>query len=228
VTRTKAERNRESRVNRRRMPTHEEADRLCAYFPAIRAYSVEDCQDYALFARYTGMRQGEIAQLHADDALLFARDTVLDAALRNPAQHGSPFSPDSPVPEGQVVCLFVRDSGDRRTKTGLERLVPVAAKLLPVLIRRLRESSAAKGPLFRAAEADRGAKFGRAWLKGAKKIDAGLTMHGFRHFAASEMEGNKVATTVASAVLGHVENSVHAGYVHVTVGAMQEAVDTID
>jgi integrase len=227
VARTKAERNREARVNRRRMPTHEEADRLCTAFPVIRAYSVEDCQHYARFARYTGMRQGEIAQLHADDVAMFPEKTVLESVLRSPDQYRQPYVPGGPVPEGMALCLFVRDAGDRSTKTGLERVVPVAAKLLPTVDRRLAKAGGKGRALFPFALPDGGAIFGRAWLKGAKRVHPELTMHGFRHYAASEMENNGANRSISDAVLGHVDDSVHGGYVHVTVGAMGEAVEKI-
>ena len=227
VQRTKAERNRETRVSRRRVPTHDEADRVCTAFPAIRAYPAEDCQDYALFARYTGLRQGEIAQLQADDVVLFPGNAFLDGVLQNPAQHQQPYRPVDGVPTGTELCIYVRDAGERETKTGLERIVPVADKLLPALNRRLDAASGKDRQLFPAAAADRGAIFGRAWLKGVKKIHVELTMHGFRHYAASEMENNGVSRTVASAILGHVENSVHGGYVHATITALKEAVEKI-
>jgi integrase len=227
VQRTKAERNREARASRRRVPTHEEADRVCTAFPVIKASPVEDCQDYALFARYTGMRLGEIAQLQADDALLFPGDAFLETVLRNPDQYGRPYRHEDGVPAGMVLCLYVKDAGERDTKTGLERVVPVADKLLPALNRRLQKARGKDGALFPAAVADRGAVFGRNWRNGVKKIHPELTMHGFRHYAASEMENNGVNRTVASAVLGHVENSVHGGYVHATIAALKEAVDRI-
>jgi integrase len=189
---------------RRRVPTHDEADRVCTAFPVIRAHPVEDCQDYALFARHTGLRLGEIAQLQVDDAVLLPGDTFLDAVLRNPAQHQRPYQPEDGVPAGMVLCLYVKDAGERETKTGLERLVPVADKLLPALNRRLEKASGKDRQLFPAAVADRGAIFGRAWLRGVKEIHTELTMHGFRHYATSEMENNGVSRTVASAVLARV------------------------
>ena len=58
VKRTKAESNREKRTVKRRPPTHQEADEICSAFPGDhRTYSNADFQDYAMFARYTGMRQ---------------------------------------------------------------------------------------------------------------------------------------------------------------------------
>jgi len=225
VRRTKADRNREARTGVRRPPSHEEADRICMEFPAIKALSCEDCQDYAMIARYTGMRQGEIAQLLGTDAVLFPTDAYLDAILPTPDQFQRPYVPADGGPEGMVLCLYVRDRGSRSTKTGLERIVPVAAKLLPVLRRRL--DRAGGKAFFASALPDRGSIFGRAWLRGVKKIHAELTMHGFRHYAASEMENNGVNATVSGAILDHVDSSVHGGYVHVEIGTLKEAVDTI-
>ena len=52
-------------------------------------------------------------------------------------------------------------------------------------------------------------------------------MHGFRHYAASEMENNGVGTNVSCAVLGHVPEKVHGSYLHISIGAMKNAVDKI-
>ncbi|MBT3290154.1 MAG: tyrosine-type recombinase/integrase, partial [Victivallales bacterium] len=159
--------------------------------------------------------------------VLFPGDAAVEVVLRSPDQYRKPYVPGEAVAEGMAVCLFIRDAGDRRTKTGLERIVPVAAKLLPVLDRRLEKADGKAKALFPFALDDRGAIFGRAWLKGAKKVHAELTMHGFRHFAASEMENNGVNRSVSGAVLGHVDSSVHGGYVHVMIAALKEAVDRV-
>jgi integrase len=226
VTRTKAERNREARAGRRRMPTHEEADRLCTAFLAIRAYSVGDSQDCALFARYAGMPgRDRPAPCRRCRAVPGEDGSGIRTAQPGPVRQ--PYAPGGPVPEGMALCLFVRDAGDRSTKTGLERVVPVAAKLLPTVDRRLDSASGTTGALFLFALADRGAVFGRAWLKNAKRVHPELTLHGFRHYAASEMENNGANRSISNAVLGHVDDSVHGGYVHVTVGAMGEAVEKI-
>ena len=52
-------------------------------------------------------------------------------------------------------------------------------------------------------------------------------MHGFRHYAASEMENNGVGANISCAVLGHVPERVHGGYLHISIKAMKEAVDKI-
>ena len=106
-----------------------------------------------------------------------------------------------------------------------ENLVPVAAKLLPTVQRRVEVSG--NGPIFGCAANGGGASFGRIWLKKVKKIDPELTMHGFRHYAASEMENHGISAHVSALILGHVRRSVHDSYVHPTVGTLKEAVDTI-
>jgi len=52
-------------------------------------------------------------------------------------------------------------------------------------------------------------------------------MHGFRHYAASEMENGGAGSNICSMILGHATSDVHSGYLHITVAAMKEAVDKI-
>ena len=221
---TKVERRRAKRIGKRRPPTHTEADAICTDFPGPhKQYSVDDYQDYAMFARYTGMRQGEIAHLCAGDFNLYAADEFVDQILKNPKSYENPF--DGDIPNDFVLCLFIADTDTRRTKTGLERVVPIADKLLPIVFARLKR---AKGrALFPFAETDGGSSFGRKWLKLVKEIHTELTMHGFRHYSASEMENNGVSEAVSSIILGHVKDDVHDGYFHKQIRVLKEAVDKI-
>ncbi|MEI6972551.1 MAG: tyrosine-type recombinase/integrase, partial [bacterium] len=123
------------------------------------------------------------------------------------------------------LCIWVTDEEGRRTKTGLERVVPVSDKLLPALERRL--ESTRGGELFPFAVDDSGASFGRLWLKKVKNIDATLTMHGFRAYATSQMENAGVNPGVARLILGHEQADVHEGYFHKQIGTLKEAVDKI-
>ena len=228
VKRTKAERTRETRRNKRRPPSHEEADRICVHFPAQhKRYTTDDFQDYAIVARYTGMRQAEIAHIRVEDLQLYEDDRFCDVILSNPAQYVKPYRGETAA--AHTLCIYVVDVEDRTTKTGLERVVPVADKLLPVIERRV--AQVGDGAIFPFAESDSGASFGRLWLKKVKAIHRELTMHGFRHYAATEMANNGVEAGVSAAVLGHVlgpeQDSVHEGYIHRSVGALKKGVDRI-
>lgn len=176
-----------------------------------------------MFARYTGMRQGEIAHVLASDFNLYAADVFVDQILKTPKSYERAFK--GRIPKGFVLCLFIADSDARRTKTGLERVVPITDKLLPVVRSRIKKAKG--GALFPFAVADGGASFGRKWLKLVKKIHEELTMHGFRHYAASEMENNGVSEAVSSIILGHVKDDVHDGYFHKQIRVLKEAVDKI-
>ncbi|MBT3375310.1 MAG: tyrosine-type recombinase/integrase [Lentisphaerae bacterium] len=224
VKRTKAERTRETRRKKRRPPTHGEADKICKQFPADhKRFTADDFQDYAMFARYTGMRQAEIAHIRVEDLQTYEGSEFVDVILANPAQYQQQYG--EAIPDGHALCIYVTDTDDHTTKTGLERIVPVSNRLLPVIRRRVEQVG--KGPLFPFAEGDSGASFGRLWLKKVKKIGDDLTMHGFRHYAASEMENNGVESGVSAAVLGHVESSVHEGYVHRRIAVLKEGVDQV-
>lgn len=224
VNMTRAERNREKRLKKRRPPTHAEADTLCRAFPGNhRRFAVEDFQDYAMFARYTGMRQGEIAHLEAEDFFTCKSDNYVDGILNHTAQYLKPYA--DTVPDDSVLCIYVRDTVERTTKTGNERLIPVADKLLPVVKRRIASSNGKA--FFPFAVKDSGAAFGRTWLKRAKQVDSGLTMHGFRHYCTSEMENSGVHSSVSQIILGHEPATVHEGYFHKTVETLKNAVDKI-
>jgi len=223
---TKAENNRCSQSCARRPPTHEEADTICRNFPigATHKYTRSDCQDFAMFARYTGLRQAEIAQLRADDFVVCKADQYVDVALKNPRQYLNVYSGD--VPAGHVLCIHLRDDKERTTKTGEVRLVPIAAKLFDTAVKRVK--AAVNNKLFPFAEADAGSSFGRYWLKRVKRIDEGLTMHGFRHYCTSEMENNNVNSGISHMVIGHNPGKVHDEYFHKTVHALKDAVDRIN
>lgn len=224
VKRTKAERTRETRRKKRRPPTHAEADTICTAFPAQhKRFTADDFQDYGMVARYTGMRQAEIAHIRVEDLHMYADDTFCDAILKNPTQYSRRY--DGSVPAGHTLCIYVVDTADRTIKTGLERIVPVADKLLPAIERRV--AQVGRGALFPFAEKDGGASFGRLWLKKVKTIHQELTMHGFRHYAATEMENSGVEAGVSAAVLGHVDDSVHEGYVHRSIETLKAGVDRI-
>ena len=51
VKRTRSEKNRETRVKKRRPPTHDEADKICTQFPIHKKFKPADSQDFALVAR---------------------------------------------------------------------------------------------------------------------------------------------------------------------------------
>ena len=103
--------------------------------------------------------------------------------------------------------------------------MPVAAKLLPVIRRRLQKTPA--GPLFPTAAADGAATFGRRLLKAVARTHRGLTLHGFRHYATSEMENAGVSTGIACTILGHTMGTVHDLYFHRELRTMKAAVDRI-
>ncbi len=135
VKQTKAEQRREKRLKKRRPPKHEEADRICKKFPANHGrFTAEDFQDYAMFARYTGMRQGEIADVRVEDFRVYPEGNTIDAIIKNPESHGKPYKDRNP--KNYMLCIFVADRESEAMKTGLERVVSVAKKLLPVVNRR--------------------------------------------------------------------------------------------
>ena len=223
VKRTRSEKNRETRVKKRRPPTHDEADNICTKFPSHKKFKPADSQDFALVARYTGMREGEITNIHMDDLRIYNNNDYSDQILKNPSSHGKAYS--GSIPEGTVLCIYVKDTESRETKTGLERIIPVADKLMPAITRRFKHT--AESPLFPFAAKDSCITFGRTWLKKVKTFGAELTMHGFRHYAASEMENNGAGVNVSCAILGHAPERVHGSYLHITIKAMKEAVDKI-
>lgn len=224
VSWTRAERIRARRDSAFRPPTHDEADRICTQFPATgEKYSIYDFQDYGLFARYTGMRQGELAHISVKDLQLYLTDLSVDQILKTPKNYEKQFK--GTIPAKHVLCIYVRDTETHGTKTGLERIVPVAKKLLPALKRRAKQVKT--GPLFPFAARDSCASFGRKWVKCVKAVDAGLTMHGFRHYATSEMENNGVNAAISSIILGHSQGTVHDTYFHKQIGSLKDAVDEI-
>ncbi len=226
VRTTKADKNRAGQSRSRRPPSHEEADKICTAFPVgkTKKYTRDDCQDFAMIARYTGLRQGEIAQLRKDNFKLCDKDQYVDVALKNPQQHLATYT--GSTPKNSVLCIYLHDDDQMTTKTGEVRLVPVADKLLVTVKKRIK-SATNNGSLFPFAFDDTGAVFGRFWLKRVKKIDEELTMHGFRHYTTSEMGNNNVNDAISHMVVGHNPGKVHDDYFHKTVQALKEAVDKI-
>jgi len=166
VQRTRAEKKREMRIGKRRPPTHEEADTICTKFPSHAHFSQVDFQDFAMIGRYTGMRQGEVAQLRKKDLYFFKQDDYVDQILRNPENFIKEFN--GKIPQNYVLCIFVRDEEARTTKTGDERIVPVADKILPVIERRMQGKS---GSIFSCADNHlKFITFTRTWLKKVKNI----------------------------------------------------------
>lgn len=225
VQRTHSEKNRENRIKKRRPPTHEEADATCSNFPPHKMFSKEDFEDYSMFARYTGMRQAEISHLCIDDFIYYNGKEYADVILANPTGKGIKFTESDGKDKENILCIYVKDEQSRETKTGLERIIPVSQKLLPVAIRRIAKYQ--NGPIFPCAWKENIITFGRTYLKKIKGISADLTMHGFRHYAASEMENNGIGVNVSCAVLGHAPERVHGSYLHINIQAMKDAVDKI-
>ena len=224
VSWTRVERRRLKRQKRRRPPTHEEADIICTGFKAgHRRYPDSAFMDYAMFARYTGMRQGEIAHLRKTDTVLVPEKAHLDEVLSRMKQFCKPYQ--GSVEKGQVLAVHINDTDEHGTKTGMDRLIPVADKLKPTLDRLF--GAEGEDYLFPFAARDSGTGFGRLWLKKVKKIGEDLTMHGFRHYCPSEMENRGVNSSISRAILGHEINDVHNVYLHVEMGALKEAVDRI-
>lgn len=180
-------------------------------------------QDFTLIARYTGMRRSEIAAACAEDIRVFRGTAHADAVVRSRGRDGTP--PGGTVPARSVLCIYVADRGSRQTKTGHERVVPVADRLLPAIRRCLQRTPS--GPLFPTAAADGAAGFGRRWLKAVARAHRGLSLHGFRHYATSEMENAGVSTGIACTILGHALGTVHDLYFHRELRAMKAAVDRI-
>ena len=53
-------------------------------------------------------------------------------------------------------------------------------------------------------------------------------MHGFRHYATSEMENNGVNAAVSSIILGHSQGTVHDTYFHKQIGSLKAAVGSAE
>ena len=200
VERTPAERRREKRGGARRPPTHEEMDRICSDFPmpprTIR-FTCEDFQDLALIARYTAMRQQEITNLKGKDF----------------------------IEQGDILCINVADDDERTTKTGMQRLVPVANRLRPVIDRR--RPSTPEAPLFPQAYDDNGKYFGKLFCRLVKNVASDIVLHGFRHYANSEMANAGVENDVRKQILGHARTDTHDGYTHFDVAILKRSVDKI-
>ena len=213
-------------MKKRRPPTHDEADKICSQFPPHKDYDTQDFEDYSMIARYAGMRQTEIPHLCAKDFAYYGKDEFADVIPANPTEKGIKFTSSADIDKNKnILCIYIKDEHSRETKTGLERIIPVSDKLLPVVLRRL--SKHHDGPIFPCAWEKSLIVFGRTSLKRLKKIATALTMHGFRHYAAGEMENNGTGVNVACVILGHVQERVHGGYLHITIKAMKEAVDKI-
>lgn len=224
VKRTLSDKNRELRLGKRRPPSHNEADLICTAFPEHSHFSRVDFQDFAIFARYTGMRQAEVAQLRKEDFCLLKKNAYADQVLANPNNFLKSYNGD--IPKGYVLCIFVHDEESRQTKTGQERIVPVAEKAMSTVLKRINTKS---NTIFPCADTPSKLKtFSRTWLKKVKSIDQGLTYHGFRHYATSEMENNGIGENISRMVTGHsVGKDAHVSYVHISIIAMKEAVDKI-
>ena len=224
VKRTRSDMNRELRQGKRRPPTRSEADLICTAFPKHSRFSEVDFQDFAMFARYTGMRQAEVAQLKKGDFCLLKKDAYVDQVLANPNNFLKIYNGE--IPKGYILCIFIRDEESRQTKTGQERIVPVAKKLMSTAKRRIKIKS---NSIFPCANTPSKLKtFSRTWLKKVKNIDQGLTYHGFRHYATSEIENNGIGENISRVITGHsASKDAHAGYVHISISAMTEAVDKI-
>ena len=224
VKRTRSDKHRELRQGKRRPPTHDEADSICTDFPEHSSFSKIDFQDFAIFARYTGMRQAEVAQLRKEDFCLFKKNAYVDQVLDNPKNFLKVYN--GIIPKDYVLCIFIHDDESRQTKTGQERIVPVAEKAMSTIKRRINTKS---NSVFPCANTPLKLKtFSRTWLKKVKGIGQGLTYHGFRHYATSEIENNGIGENISRVVTGHsAGKDAHAGYVHISISAMKEAVDKI-
>ena len=103
------------------------------------------------------MRQAEIGHLKGSDLIYLKPDEYVDVALTDMNGRGTSYA--SGNANSSILCIYVRDEESRETKTGLERIIPVSAKLLPTIEQRL--STAGEGPLFKCAWGKESITFGR-------------------------------------------------------------------
>jgi len=202
--------------NQTQPPPPELADALCRLPPLQRASQVGILEWEVLpwFYRYTGARCGEIAQLRKRDVV------TVDG----------------------VLCFMVTTEKvsmrKARNQTDPQRLVPVHPQLKPILDRVLeaRKDAGPDDPLFPNAgnyfvESIQETRYGHGWSNHyndhAKKIWPQMHVHAWRSYVITEMARRGIPEEVRRKVVGHVPRDVHAGYNHVDVKRLVEAVNAI-
>lgn len=197
-------------------PPPELADALCSLPPLVRASKIGILEWEVLpwFYRYTGARCGEIAQLRMKDV------TMIDG----------------------VRCLMImtEKTAMRSTKNQGEiyRPTPVHARLIPYLDRVLaaRAKAGPEEPLFAHAghyfvksvgDIRYGHGFASHYNDHAKKVWPNMHVHCWRSYAITEMGRRGIPEEVRRKLVGHVPRDVHAGYNHVDLTRLVEAVNAI-
>ena len=187
------------------IPSHPEADILMT-IPSNARF--KRCFKYIPYiARYTGCRMSEAAQLYIDDFV-----TIND-----------------------VYCIRFNDDKHKKIKNeNSKRLVPISEKLKPIINELIKSSNSDRifddrgdyinndTGLVKIANG-----FNKNWNKTAKHFVAGITFHRWRDYAISEMANSGVQEIDRKRIVGHSDNSVHAGYTKNDLSRMKQAVDTI-
>ena len=202
--------------NSTKPPPPELADALCSLPSLARASTVGILEWEVLpwFYRYTGARCGEIAQLRM-------KDLVTIDGLR---------------------CLMIMTEKTTmrsvKNQSDLRRATPVHPRLLPYLERAVaaRAGAGDDETLFPHAgnyfvktvgEVRYGQGFANHYNDHAKKVWPDMHVHSWRSYAITEMARRGIAEEVRRKLVGHVPRDVHAGYNHVDLNRLVEAMKAI-
>lgn len=130
------------------------------------------------------------------------------------------------------VRVGVSHGEESATKSGHERVVPIASALLPVLTARLTKPGDANG---RVALTDAGKPWGQSGLaqafdRAVERADADttLTIYDLRHFFATELIRRGVSAPAVQKLLGHHDLSVTQRYVDVVGADLKAAIAKFD
>ncbi len=188
----------------KRAPTSVEADGLLR-LTGTKAIEALTWRMMPAFARYTGCRAGELAQLRRDDV----------------------------VTKQGIRCLRITARGAKTLKTvSSERLVPVSERLSPLLDELL--GLRPDGALFRAKDwhgADGTIKYAHGflhtWNRKAKAVAPDLSFHCLRVYANDAMATAGVDILDRERILGHKSTRTQAAYTPENLSRLKRAVDTV-
>jgi len=189
----------------KRAPDARELDALMS-IPVFRRFHGDPLSWEMLpwFARYAGLRAGEIAQLTARDI----------------------------VEHDGVRCLDISVRGDKTLKTPSSvRLVPVAERLAPHLDRLL--AAKARGRLFDASDWTNGTEvkyahgFLKYWNVEAKSVGPDLSFHCLRVYFNNALATANVDIIDRERLMGHKSTRTQAAYTPVELGRLKLAVNQV-
>ncbi len=226
VNMTKANKNRAKTSTKRRAATLNEVSTACSNIHSHIRYSSEIFQDFGMFLRYTGMRRDEILSLNVNDFNFYKKSEYTESIIANSKNYKKQYSKYKNLLSDSCYQLCAYIKGEF-CKTGEDRIVPIADKLLPIFERRF-NNKCKSGGLF---DVENPRNFGKEWLRKIKLIANDLTIHGFRHYFISAIDNNHmIANYLSDEIVGHTKDSrnAHSAYQHSTIDALYNAVSVVE